>query len=84
MTEPQGAGPYPVIVWDGQTLPPTALSGSNWRKGSLSGADGCVEVRFVGEKHVQFRDSKDPDGPILTFSNREWTVFKTALLSGEF
>lgn len=36
-----------------------------WRKSSFSGSDAnCVEVAWVPEG-VLYRDSKDPDGPVL-------------------
>ncbi len=41
-----------------------------WQKSSFSGTEGsCVEVRLApgGGGRVQLRDSKDPDGPALTF-----------------
>ncbi|WP_371783180.1 DUF397 domain-containing protein [Streptosporangium subroseum] len=39
-----------------------------WRKSSLSGnSANCVEVARTGN-HCLIRDSKDPDGPQLTFS----------------
>jgi hypothetical protein len=46
-----------------------------WRKSSRSGNDGaCVEVRHRGQA-VDVRDSKNPRGPILTFSRTEWEAF---------
>ncbi|WP_079062606.1 DUF397 domain-containing protein [Peterkaempfera griseoplana] len=47
-----------------------------WRKSSHSGTGGgdCVEVApCPGTVHV--RDSKDPDGPCLTFTPAAWTAF---------
>ncbi len=56
-----------------------------WRKASRSGGNGgaCVEVRRY-EGTVQVRDSKDPDGPVLTFPAAEWHAFVDALTNGEF
>jgi uncharacterized protein DUF397 len=48
----------------------------DWRKSSHSGSEGgdCVEVAaHPGAVHV--RDSKDPEGPALTFSPAAWTAF---------
>ena len=44
-----------------------------WRKSSFSGAGngGCVEVAWP-QPHVAVRDSKDPDGPRLTFPHVTW------------
>ncbi|HEX6075946.1 MAG TPA: DUF397 domain-containing protein [Micromonosporaceae bacterium] len=46
-----------------------------WRKSSRSGNDGaCVEVRHRGHA-VDVRDSKNPSGPVLTFTRAEWEAF---------
>ncbi|MFI0717644.1 DUF397 domain-containing protein [Streptomyces sp. NPDC021224] len=48
----------------------------DWRKSSHSSNDGgnCVEVAaHPGAIHV--RDSKDPEGPALTFSPAAWAAF---------
>jgi hypothetical protein len=38
-----------------------------WRKSSFSDSDaGCVELAHR-PAHLAVRDSKDPDGPVLTF-----------------
>lgn len=47
-----------------------------WTKSSYSSNDGpdCVEVAVTpGAVHV--RDSKDPDGPTLTFTPESWAAF---------
>ncbi|MCQ6251801.1 DUF397 domain-containing protein [Streptomyces malaysiensis] len=51
-----------------------------WFKSSYSGAGNteCVETAFrAGTAAV--RDSKDPAGPVLEFSNRAWGGFVTAV-----
>ena len=55
----------------------------DWRKSSTSNSVGCVEVAFVGES-ILVRHSKDPSGPVLTFSEREWAAFLTGVRIGEF
>ena len=52
-----------------------------WRKSSYSGNGGgdCVEVARSLPGVVAVRDSKNPDGPILTFSRDEWASFITRL-----
>jgi len=55
-----------------------------WRKSSASGNQGqCVEV---AEREGQYfmRDSKDPTGPVLTFTQAEWVAFITGAKAGEF
>jgi hypothetical protein len=49
------------------------LSTAIWHKSSHSSsqAEECVEVARVA-RVTAVRDSKDPNGPILTFSNTEW------------
>jgi hypothetical protein len=54
-----------------------------WRKSSRSEFNTCVEVCFVGDQ-VPLRNSRDPDGPVLVFTGREWDVFIAAVKQGEF
>ena len=47
----------------------------NWKKASYSSAyNGCVEVA-TAEGSVLVRDSKDPDGPVLTVTPAKWRAF---------
>ncbi len=61
---------------DGSTL--------NFRKSSFSATDQCVEVAggADGTRHV--RDSKDRNGPVLTFTAPEWAAFVAGARAGEF
>jgi hypothetical protein len=53
-----------------------------WRKSSYSGYNGdCVEVRIVNGR-VQVRDSKNPGGPVLTFTPAGWARFLAASRHG--
>jgi hypothetical protein len=61
-----------------EELPP-----ATWRKSSLSGTNGCVEIAFVNER-VAVRDSKDRRGPVLTFTPNEWKAFVGGVRNGEF
>ncbi|MGH3734194.1 MAG: DUF397 domain-containing protein [Micromonosporaceae bacterium] len=55
-----------------------------WRKSGRSGGSGdCVEVAVLPER-VLVRDSKDPDGAVLTFTYREWQAFVGGVTDGEF
>jgi hypothetical protein len=58
------------------------LTGAPWRKSSYSSGNGgaCVEVDYV----ITMRDSKDPDGPVLTFTPDEWQAFTLGVQDGEF
>ncbi|XRQ04248.1 DUF397 domain-containing protein [Actinomadura welshii] len=55
---------------------------SLWRKSSYSDHQGgeCVEVADLSPM-VGIRDSKDPDGPKLTFSASAWSAFTRSVKS---
>ncbi|WP_280269343.1 DUF397 domain-containing protein [Nocardia wallacei] len=60
------------------------LSGALWFKSSYSGGgQECVEVAFVNNV-VGVRDSKNPNGPSLTFTPNEWDAFTTSIRNNEF
>jgi hypothetical protein len=48
-----------------------------WHKASHSGGNGgaCVEVAGTPGAQVAVRDSKDPEGPALTFTASRWREF---------
>jgi hypothetical protein len=46
----------------------------HWFKSTRTGGGDCVEVAFVSDA-VWVRDSKDTDGPVLTFSKEAWREF---------
>ena len=60
------------------------LDNAAWHKSSYSGSNGgnCVEVAALPSDSLAVRDSKDPDGPVLTFSRAGWRTFTTALKTG--
>jgi len=51
--------------------------GTSWRKSTHSGGNmgDCVEVATNLPGIVAVRDSKNPDGPVLTFTRDEWRAF---------
>ncbi|GAB3361053.1 DUF397 domain-containing protein [Micromonospora halotolerans] len=51
------------------------LIGAEWRKSSRSGQGECVEVADNLPGVVGVRDSKDPTGPVLTFTPPTWRAF---------
>jgi hypothetical protein len=59
------------------------LSRAEWRKSTLCGPDGCVEVAFV-EGGVAVRDSKNRGGSVLVVSAQDWAGFVGAARDGEF
>lgn len=55
-----------------------------WRKSVRSQNTGaCVEVAGVDDV-IGVRDSKDPAGPVLTFTRREFRAFLDGAVKGEF
>lgn len=55
-----------------------------WRKSQRSGNNGaCVEVRHRGDA-IDVRDSKDQNGPVLTFTPAEWAAFVGGVKDCEF
>lgn len=57
---------------------------TEWRKSSRSGGmsdDACVELADL-DGMVGVRDSKDPDGPRLRFSAREFGGLLSRIRSG--
>ncbi len=65
------------------------LSGAAWRKSSHSGGNGgqCVEVATITtspEPLCAVRDSKNPQGPALTFSPGQWRRFAGRVKAGRF
>lgn len=56
-----------------------------WKKSSRSTGNGaCVEVKSPAAESVVVRDSKDPHGPVLSFSPEEWSAFVTGVEHGAF
>ncbi|SBT53532.1 DUF397 domain-containing protein [Micromonospora auratinigra] len=48
---------------------------SQWRKSTRSGSNGaCVEARYANTT-VEVRDSKNPDGAVLSFTPEAWSGF---------
>jgi len=60
------------------------FSKARWRKSGVSGDGGCVEVAAV-DGIIGVRDTKDNgSGPVLMFTQREWTAFLAGAQAGEF
>ncbi len=60
-------------------------TGNPWVKSSLSKSLGnCVEIRRPDEGTVEVRNSRHPDGGILSFTAAEWTAFLGGARRGEF
>lgn len=60
-------------------------SAFSWTKSSYSGGNGaCVEVATPTTGAIAVRDSKDPDGPRLTFDNAAWNTFVADVNGGTY
>ncbi len=61
------------------------LQNAPWVKGWKSLETNCVEVATAADgSGVGVRDSKNPDGPKLTFTPGEWTAFVESAKTGQF
>ena len=59
--------------------------GPRWRKSTRSHGNGdCVEMAALSDGRVAVRDSKDPNGPILTFTRSEIRAWLGGVRDGEF
>jgi hypothetical protein len=63
-----------------------SLTSASWRKSTYSSgdSDNCIEVADNLPDLIPVRDSKDPEGPALTFTPAAWSSFVTATARGEF
>jgi hypothetical protein len=61
------------------------LASASWRTSSFSSGHGgnCVEVATLRDA-AAVRDSKNPDGGILTFAPARWSSFLAATRVGIF
>ena len=69
------------MATSGNESPTRAL----WRKSSYSSptSNDCVEIAVNLPSIVSIRDSKDPDGPKLTFTCQDWTAFLRRVKTGQ-
>jgi len=58
---------------------------ARWIKATASTGNGaCVEVARGGEDEVLVRNSRDPEGPVLSFTKAEWHAFRAGVKALEF
>lgn len=55
-----------------------------FRPSSFCSTHSCVLVADLPDGGVAVRDSKVPDGPVLTFSAEEWQAHIAGVKAGEF
>jgi hypothetical protein len=60
------------------------MSDTPWIKATASGGgQQCVEMRRSGQS-IEVRDSKNPAGPVLTFTVGEWSAWLDGAKKGEY
>lgn len=60
-------------------------SALSWTKSSLSYANGnCVEVAGLSGDVIWVRNSREPQGSVLSFTTAEWDAFVGGIRNGEF
>ena len=60
-----------------------SMAALQWRK-PCGAAGACVEIASLPQGRVAIRDGKSGDhGPVLVFSQAEWTAFTAAIKTGE-
>jgi len=66
-------------------MPAGELAGARWRKSARSSAQGnCVELAKLAGAEVAIRNSRDPGGPALVFTDAELDAFLGGVKDGEF
>jgi hypothetical protein len=70
---------------DTEERPVDNSSNLQWRKSKRSGKLGnCVEVACLPEGGVAMRNSRFPDGAVLTYTQAEMAAFLAGVKDGEF
>jgi hypothetical protein len=66
-------------------VPAVDLAGARWRKSGRSSAQGnCVELARLPGDGVAVRNSRDPRGPALVFTDAELVAFLEGVKDGDF
>ena len=61
------------------------LRGARWRKSARSSAQGnCIELAQLPGAGVAVRNSRDPEGPALVFTDAELDAFLGGVKDGDF
>ena len=66
-------------------VPAGDLPGARWRKSARSSAQGnCVELARLSGSEVAIRNSRNPSGPALVFTDAELDAFLGGVKDGDF
>ena len=66
-------------------MPASELSGAGWRKSSVSNSQGaCVELAKLGSGEFAVRNSRNPQGPALIYTQAEIAALIEGVKLGEF
>ena len=63
--------------------PSGGLSEPKWQVARFCNGGACVQVAPDGS-NVLIGDSKNPSGPVLTYSRDEWQTFVEGIRQGDF
>jgi hypothetical protein len=67
-------------------IPPT-LGSLSWRVARKCDGGSCIQVARSTDRSAEtivIGDSKNPDGPVLSYSRDEWTAFVEGVQRGDF
>lgn len=62
---------------------PASQDGLSWRTARSCNGGACIQVAPSGEMIV-IGDTKNPRGPVLTYTQEEWAEFVIGVKQGDF